>query len=440
VVSDEKRQVPASIGQRLMWIMERRGGANGTLNVFYAFRLRGPLREAALLDACRDIVVRHESLRTTFGGRGPGLTQTVHPPYPMPDRVLRLADVSEADLQDAVRAEAHHRIDLETEWPCRVRLFRVDSQNHVLTIVVHHMVTDGWSMGVLMEDLRALYAAHLGYSVEIPMLSEWQQADFACWQQRCAENGLFDTKAAYWREILGTGQPIGLPAALRQISPDRVHEPGMLRYDVPAKVEAFFRETAIDHRSSLFSALFAAFSGYLAACTGQGELVLPVFFANRTRKQVRRTVGYLTNLMLLPIDLADRPPFSEVVRRATQILLKAMANQDVPYHVVPLPSGEAGRRRHPELVLDYFKITGSDALEMTGVEVRSYDLDGGTSAKFALELHFIERSDGLKIACVYSDGHTCASAIVKFLDDFVNFARNLKLPARTSLTKGGDIP
>jgi non-ribosomal peptide synthetase component F len=234
-------------------------------------------------------------------------------------------------------------------------------------------------------------------------------------------DGSFDRKVAYWREALGTGQPISLPSALQLPATDREHEPGMVQYDIPTEIGALLREIAMCHRTTLFSAIFAAFSGYLAVCTGQRNIVVPVFFANRTRKQVRRTVGYISNLLLIPIDLTDQPPFSELVHRAMRIILKAIANQDVPYHVVPLPGNEFERRRHPELVLDYFKIDGNDALELAELEVRSYDLDGATGAKFAVEFHFVERNDGLKVACVYAADHTCASAIAGFLDGFADF-------------------
>lgn len=425
MVPDEERQAPASIGQRLMWLMERRGGANGALNPFNAFRLRGPLRDGALLDALRELLVRHESLRTTFSGRGPGLTQIVHPPYPIPDRVVELADIPEAEFPDAVRAEAHHRFDLGAEWPCRMRLFRIGQEDHVLIVVVHHIVTDGWSMGVLMDDLRMLYAVNLGHRSEPPESPAWHQADFTLWQQQCVENGSFDGQVTYWREALGTGQPISLPSMLQLPSPDREHEPGIVQYDVPTKIEMLFREAALCHRSTFFSVLFAAFAGYLAACTGQGKIVMPVFFANRTRKEVRRTVGYFANLTLLSIDLTDQPPFSELVRRAMCIVMEAIANQDVPYHVVPPPNNGYGRRRHPELVLSYLDIAGSGALELAELEVRPYDLDVATGTRFAIELHFIARSDGLKVACVYSADHTRASAIVQFLDGFIDFASQL---------------
>lgn len=425
MVSDEERQAPASIGQRLMWLTERRGGAKGALNPFNAFRLRGPLRDGALLDALRELVVRHESLRTTFSGRGPGLTQVVHPPYPIPDRVVKLADIPEAEFRDAVRAEAHHRFDLGTEWPCRMRLFRIGQEDHVLTIVVHHIVTDGWSMGVLMDDLQMLYAVHLGRRAEPPEPPAWHQADFALWQQQCVENGSFDRKVTYWREALGNGQPISLPSILQLPSPGREHEPGVVQYDLPNKIEMLFREAASRHCSTFFSALFAAFTGYLAACTGQGKIVMPVFFANRTRKEVRRTVGYMANLVLLSIDLTDQPPFSELVHRAMRIVMEAIANQEVPYHVVPPPDSGFARRRHPELVLSYLEIVGSGALELAELEVRPHDLDVAIGTKFAVELHFIARSDGLKVACVYSADHTRASAIVQFLDGFIDFASQL---------------
>ncbi len=427
---DEERRAPASMGQRLMWLLERRGAGNGGLNVFYALRLRGPLREEALLGALRELPARHEGLRTTFRGRGPGLVQVVHRPYPVTDRVVGSRDVPESDLRDAVRAEIHHQFDLNAEWPCRMRLFRVGRADHVLTIVVHHIVTDGWSMGVLMDDLRMLYADNLGCQAKIQEPSEWHQADFALWQQQCVADGSFAKKAEYWRDLLGAGQPIRLPTILRLPSPDRENDAGIMQYNVPVEIETQFREAAKGRRSSFFSALLAAFSGYLAACTGQEEIVVPVFFANRTRLQMRRTFGYITNLLLLPIDLTGQPAFPELVSQVAQVILKASANQDVPYHVVPPLSEEAPRRRHPELVVDYFKIDGSNAIELTQLEVSSYELGSATGARFALELHFIERSDGLKVACVYSADRTCADAITRFLDGFIDFA---------SLLPGGDI-
>jgi hypothetical protein len=129
--------------------------------------------------------------------------------------------------------------------------------------------------------------------------------------------------------------------------------------------------------------------------------------------------------MLLSIDLTDQPPFSELVNRAMCIVMEAIANQDVPYHVVPPPDNGFERRRHPELVLSYLDVAGSGALELAELEVRPYDLDVAAGTRFAVELHFIARSDGLEVACVYSADHTCASAIVQFLDEFIDFASKL---------------
>jgi hypothetical protein len=425
MVSDEVRQGPASIGQRLLWLMERRDGANGALNIFNAFRLRGPLQEGALLEALRDLLVRHEALRTTFRGRGPGLSQVVYPPYPIPDRVVGLADLPETQLDDAMRAEAHHRFDLRSEWPCRIRLFRIGRDDHMLTVSVHHIVADGWSMNVLMDDLKMFYSAHLGHQVELPAPPAWQQADFALWQQQCAEDGSLDERVASWRETLGEGQPIRLPSVLRQPSPDPGQEPGIAVYNVPDQVEKLFREIALRDRSTFFAVFLAAFAGYLGACTDQEMVVVPVFFANRTRKQVRRTVGYLSNLVLLPVDIAGQPSFSELVGRTRRIVTSAFANQDVPYQLVPPPDGVLERRRHPELVLEYLNTPGNLELELAGLETEAYYLEETAHTRFAVELHVIARSNGLKIVGFYSPHLTCASAISRFFDGFIDFALRL---------------
>ncbi|HET9896430.1 MAG TPA: condensation domain-containing protein [Streptosporangiaceae bacterium] len=425
MASAEVRRAPASIGQRQLWLMERRDGANGALNIFNAFRLRGPLQEGALLEALRDLLARHEGLRTTFCGRGPGLSQVVHPPYPMPDRVVKQADIPATRLDDAVRTQARRRFNLGAEWPCRMRLFRIDRDDHLLTISVHHIVADGWSMNVLMDDLQRLYSVHLGDQVESPAPPAWHQADFALWQQRCAEDGSLAKRVAYWREALGESQPISLPSVLRQPSEDQEHEPGVVLYDVPDQAGRLFRETALRYRSTFFTVFLAAFAGYLAACTGQEKVVVPVFFANRTRKQARRTVGYLSNLVLLPIDVAGHPPFPELVYRTRHIVTNAFANQDVPYQVVPPPDGGSGRRRHPELVLEYLNTPGNLELKLAGLEAEAYYPEVGAHTRFAVELHVIARSDGLKLVCFYAPHLTCSGAILRFFNGFIDFALRL---------------
>jgi hypothetical protein len=324
-----------------------------------------------------------------------------------------------------MRAEAHHRFDLGSEWPCRIRLFRIGRDDHMVTIAVHHIVADGWSMNVLMDELKIFYSAHLGHQVELPAPPAWHQADFALWQQQCAEDGSLDARVAYWREALGEGQPASLPSVLRQPSPDPGQEPGIVVYDVPDQVEKLFRETALRDRSTFFAVFLAAFAGYLGACNNQEMVVVPTFFANRTRKDVRRTVGYLSNLVLLPVDIAGQPSFSELVGRTRRIVASAFANQDVPYQLVPPPEGMLERRRHPELVLEYLNTPGNLELELAGLETEAYYLEDTAHTRFAVELHVIARSNGLKIVSFYSPHLTCASAISRFFDGFIDFALRL---------------
>jgi hypothetical protein len=415
-----QRQVTATIGQRLMWLLERRG-ESGALSIFHALRLRGPVQDAALLAALRDLPARHEGLRTTFSGRGPALTQIVHPPEPMPDGVAALAEVSAADLPQAVRAEAQRGFDLTAEWPCRLRVFRVGPEDRMLSLAVHHIVTDGWSQAILLDDLRALYACHAGQEAEPPDPPAWQQADFALWQQQSAQDGTLDRKVAYWREKLGARQPVRLPGVLRRPAADPGREPGILVHEVPEQAGRLLTDGALRYRSTFFAVFLAALAGYLAASTGEREIVIPAFFANRARRQAQRTVGYLANLVLLPVDLTGQPSFPDLARQVRGVLSGAIAHQDVPYHIVPPPEGSTERRNHPELVVQYLSVPGRRAPLFAEAEVSAYRPDFQMATRFPVELH-ISRDDGrLLVTCSYSAGHTSASAVTEFLGGFADF-------------------
>lgn len=424
-VAAAERQVPATAGQRLMWLLERRSGQNGAVSIFRAYWLRGPVRDAALLAALRDLPARHEGLRTTFSGRGPALTQIVHPPAPMPAGVAALAEVPAADLLETVRAEAQRRFDLAAEWPCRLRVFRTGPEERVLTLSVHHIVADGWSMAVLLDDLRALYARHAGQQADLPDLPAWQQADVALRQQQSAADGTLDRSIAYWQEKLGARQPVRLPAVLRLPADDPGHEPGVVKFNLPERADRLLRDGVLRYRSTFFAVLLAALTGYLGACTGEREIVIPAFLANRARRQAQRTVGYLANLALLPVGLANQPSFPCLARQVRGVVLGAMAHQDVPYHIVPLPADSTERRHHPELVVEYLSMPGNWAPLFRDVEVSDYQLDFPVHTRFPVELH-VSRSDGsLLVTCAYSAEHTSARAITGFLDGFADFVLRL---------------
>jgi hypothetical protein len=275
----------------------------------------------------------------------------------------------------------------------------------------------------MLDDLTALYGMRIGCSAEPPAPPAWQIGDFTTWEQRCLGNGSFDKKLRYWRAALGRSQPVELPVALRRSDANREKDSGSIEYAVPGDVECLLADAARRYRSTYFAVLFAAFAGYYAACSQQQQLAFPVFLANRPRREIQRTVGYIASLVLLPIDLAGQPDFPGMIGRARHAVLSAIANQEVPYHIVPAPDGAPLRRRHPEVVLEYRNVAASTQLELAGVEVTPCEMTAST--RFSIEFHFVHSSNGLSIDCLYDANLTCAGAVFEFLDGFISFARQL---------------
>jgi hypothetical protein len=417
----EARRVPASAGHRLLRLMERVGGAEGALNVPGIYRLRGRLRVPALLDALRALPVRHEALRTTFAGRGPELTQIVHSPLPQPPEVLLFERTSESELAGAVERETRHRFALDREWPVRLRLFEVAPDDHVLLINVHHIATDGLSMGVLADDLRGLYDAGLGLTDATPEPPAWQQADFTEWQRRRSTGGALDGAIRYWQETLGDAQPSELPATLTVPAADPAAEPGLVDYQFSGEITSLLRQAAKRHRCTTFTGLLAAFCWYFGRLADEAEVVVPTMFGNRAHPDAQRTVGYIGNLLLLRLNVGGEPTFSDVLRQARRAMLGALANQEVPYHIVPMTSGDTAGRRAPRMLLEYLDAPGG-SLTLTGLDVSNCPDLGRLGSRLTIEFHFTLDGDVLRVKCSYSPDGTSKAAIERFLDRFSGFA------------------
>ncbi|WP_431965532.1 condensation domain-containing protein [Nocardia sp. bgisy134] len=421
-----ERSGVASAGQRLIWLLERYGGDGGALHVCGAYRLRGVVEVGALVAAAGAVVDRHEGLRSTFARSGHELTQFVHAAADRPDDVVRVVDVAAGDLAGAVEEEYRRRFDLAAQWPVRFRLFRLSEAESVLVLYVHHIVTDGWSMAVIADDLKSFYDLRTGRSEEVAEAPVWHPIDVAEWQRRRIEDGALAVKTARWREVLGVGQPVSVPAVLEDPAPAGSGERGVLRYEMPASFAGVLREIARQERSTFFAVLLGAFAGYLGRCAGEDRVLLPAVFADRSNRRVRRTVGFLINLLLVPIEVADRD-FGELVRHARTVVFDAIANQEVPYHTVPMPPGVRGGRQQPEVLFEYGSIdveymnVPGRTVQLSGVEVEPYEEVAFTATPFAVEFHFGDVADGLHVKCLYRIERTSAAALTRFLDGFVAY-------------------
>ncbi|WP_232510650.1 MULTISPECIES: condensation domain-containing protein [Micromonospora] len=363
----EARDTPASVSQRLLWMIKHYRSDFGALNCPVVCRIVGDLDERALQAAVDHLVVRHEALRTTFHGRGARLVQRVHPPRSLP---LTWADAPTGESPEAALArELQTPIDPE-QWPARAGVWRVGPTEHLFCLNLHHLVTDAWSTGILLRDLVACYAAACGGpGVEAP--TGWQSSRFAQAQQELLASDRLARYQRYWRRQLEGSQIPRLdalyPAADTAAATDAAatgaptqaaqaaHASEAVRSvaaELPAATVAGLRELARREKTTLFTVLLAAFHAQLYRLTGQPDLAVASMFANRSRPEVRDTVGLLAGMVLLRAQVARQPSFADLVRHVHGAVISAFAYQDLPFHLLPTGLVDTGGGRADDVMFN----------------------------------------------------------------------------------------
>ncbi|HEY7200339.1 MAG TPA: amino acid adenylation domain-containing protein [Candidatus Dormibacteraeota bacterium] len=326
-------RVPASFDQERLWFMDQLVPHRIVYHVPLAFRIRGALDPAAVDWAFNQVIARHESLRTTFEEEAGRPIQVVHDALPIEVRVV---DVSDADHpQDAARRcaaeDASEPFDLTTGPLTRARLYRMGPRDHVLLVTQHHIVSDFWSVGLLFQELQALYSARVaGDPSPLPALS-LQYPDFALWQQEFLQGEALDRLVEYWRgHLAGAPDVVDLPAdrprPLERRGLGRFHP---LRFDAAAI--AGLRRLAQEEGATLLMALLAVFKGVLARSCRQPDVVVGVPITGRSRGEVQEVIGYFLNWLAIRTHVGDDPTFRELLRRVRDAAVGAYAHQELPF-------------------------------------------------------------------------------------------------------------
>jgi len=384
------RVVEASRGQRLLAIMEHYRGEDSPLNTPVIYRLRGDLDRDALAASLDALPARHEALRTSYEMSGRRLVQRVHDAWPL-RMERRTASGDPAQLESELRRSVRERFDLAVP-PVRATLWDIARDDAVLLLNVHHLCTDGWSGGVLADDLGRLYQPGSAPALLAPVAS-WQYPDFSEWQRCRWEEGLLAGHQQFWRERLaGTGAP-GLPGA----PPGRTgggQRPGTETFDLGEPAVAGLAELCRARRASLFTGALAVFAAVVHAQAGDLDFGLASMFANRLREELAGTVGFVANLLVLRFTLPARPSFDDVLDAAQDMVFDALAHQEVPYHLVPQRSGE--RAAGLENIL-FQMMAGPDyQLSLAGLDVTQLPPPRGAGSRFDLEFALIPGKSGMR--------------------------------------------
>ncbi|HST60355.1 MAG TPA: amino acid adenylation domain-containing protein [Longimicrobium sp.] len=404
---DRTGALPLSFAQERLWFIDRLEPGSAVYNLRVARRLGGALDEAALERALGEIVRRHEALRTVFGQVDASPVQGVAPFGGFALPVEDLSALGEADREAAVRRrageEARRAFDLSAGPLFRASLLRLGAEEHVLLLGMHHIVSDGWSMGVLFRELSSLYAAYReGRESPLPALPV-QYADYAVWQREQLAGETLNRQLSYWRDRLA-----GAPELLEL--PTDHPRPAVQTYrgaTVPVNFspELLERLQALGRSegATLYMTLLSAFQVLLGKYSGSDDIVVGSPIAGRTRKETEELIGFFVNTLVLRTDLSGDPSFRETLRRVREATLGAYEHQDVPFEKLVAELQPERSMSHSPLFQVMFTLQndGGGGSALPGLEVSGVGTEPG-SAKFDLSLTLTATAEGLRGGLNYS--------------------------------------
>ncbi|MGH3846842.1 MAG: condensation domain-containing protein, partial [Pseudonocardiaceae bacterium] len=400
-----------SFAQQRLWFLHAFQPDSAEYATRLGLRLHGELDTDALRAALTALVARHESLRTTFEqADGLGM-QVVHPPQPVPLPVLDLSDLEQAqrsaELARALAAESNEPFDLHAGPLMRVRLVRLDAGDHALVLVLHHIITDGWSTGVLVEELSVLYRAAVRHEVAELAPLPVQYADFAAWQRAVLSGPELEAGLTYWRHQLEAVAPLELPTD-RPRPAMRTSAGAMHEFVVPAQLTAGLKELGQRQNGTLFMTLVGACQVLFARYSGQDDIAVGTVVSGRERAELERLIGFFVNTVVLRSRVTHEPTFRQFLTEVRDTVLDAFRYQQVPFERLVdelAPVRDTSRSPLFQAMVILQNAPGQIP-ELTGLDVSGVDLPV-TSAQFDLTVQFQEArvhggADALAGALIYN--------------------------------------
>ncbi|HEX6862760.1 MAG TPA: condensation domain-containing protein, partial [Thermoanaerobaculia bacterium] len=396
---------PLSFVQQSVWLIDRIEGGSATYNMTASLELTGRLDATALAGSFEDVIERHAILRTSFALRGSEPRQVVHPRLEVP---LLLVDLSAlpAGRRGEIAGDVHRQLrspfDLAKAPLLRIALLRSAPDLHILQLCQHHIVSDAWSIGILVREVAACYEARArGARAALPPLPV-QYADYADWQRRWLRGEALEKLLTFWHRQLGTEPPAARLPALRPVPAVRTRRGGRRTFPLPTALERALRTLARREEVTLFMLLLGAFQALLHRSTGQEDLVLVAAASRRDRLETEGLIGCFLNMLPLRASLTGDLSFRQLLGRVRETCLDAFAHQDMPFErlVAELRlRNENGRS--PFQVAFGVQSAPPPLPEIPGLAVRLLESDSG-AARLDLTLWVTEGPEELLAAWTYS--------------------------------------
>ncbi|MGA4363393.1 non-ribosomal peptide synthase/polyketide synthase [Ralstonia nicotianae] len=401
-------QVPMSFAQRALWFLAQIDGITQVHLVPIGVQLRGHLDRDALRRALDRIVARHEALRTTFAVADGQPVQRILPAHAARLRLdetdLRGHGHPHDALQRLIALECETPFDLGTDPAIRGRLIRQADDAYTLLVTLHHIATDGWSVGVFLRELGALYNAFTQAQDDpLPALA-LQYADYSLWQQRWMASDAPQRQAAYWKTMLADAPeqlelPTDHPRPLR-----RAYAGALLDVTLDATLTAGLKALSRRHGTTLFMTLLTGWAILLSRLSRQRDVVIGTAVANRGHAEVEPLIGFFANMLALRVDLDDAPTVGQLLRQVKARAIAAQQHEDLPFeHVVELTRPTRSLARNPLFqVVFVWQNTPEEALALNGLTATPLRMETRTTAKFDLTLALQETGDRISGGIEYA--------------------------------------
>ncbi|MBD2776527.1 non-ribosomal peptide synthetase [Iningainema tapete] len=416
--TERSRELPLSFAQQRMWFLYQLESQSPYYNESFQLRIQGVLNVEALEQSINEIIRRHEILRTTFPAVDGKPVQVISPSLAIAVPVLDLQGLEEAEVQQIVTNLARQPFDLSNGPLLRVTLLRLGS-SYVLVLILHHIITDGWSMGIFLKELSILYRAiALGSPLLLPELPI-QYADFAVWQRQWLTEKVQKQQLNYWKQQLAGAPP------LLELPTDKPRPPiqsfcgatkeFQLDRNLTEQIKIFSQHSG----ATLFQTLLAAFVILMFRYSGQDDICVGSPIANRNRREIETLIGFFVNTLVLRHQIKGNPSFSEFLSQVQQVTMSAYAHQDVPFEqVVEALQPERSLSYNPlfqvMFVLENFSL---DTLELPNLTLTPQLVERGTS-QFDLSVAVWETKKGLIGSWEYNSDLFEADTIARMTSHF----------------------
>ncbi|ELP56284.1 tubC protein [Microcystis aeruginosa TAIHU98] len=418
--------IPLSWAQERLWFVNQLEGESGAYTIDFTMRLLGNLNVKALEQAFQAIVQRHEPLRTQFKLKDNKPIQVIAPNVTFTLPVVNLQNLShpESQVKHLLVESASEPFDLESGSVLRVKLWQLKTDEYVLLLAIHHIAADGWSIGVLIDELSVYYRSFCtGTKADLPDLSI-QYADFAVWQRQWLTNEVLDRQLSYWKQQL-TGVPL-----LHQLPTDHPRPAiqsfhggtELLRLD--NQLTQQLKKLSQESGSTLFMTLLAGFTVLLSRYSQQTDVVIGSPIANRNRTEIEGLIGFFVNNLVLRLDLSQEPSFEDFLFQVREVTQNAYDHQDLPFEMlVEKLQIERHLDRNPLIQIVFaLQNAPSSPWDLPGVKIEDIPA-GRDSVRLDLEIHLWDTPEGLGGFCSYNRDLFDGATIARLLEHFQNILR-----------------